>query len=43
MLEEKEEDEKAEEILEQCDNTFFKNEEEINITLKEYASRIEVQ
>ena len=43
ILEEKEEDEKAEEILEQCDNTFFKNEEEINITLKEYASRIEVQ
>ena len=43
ILEEKEEDEKAEKILEQCDNTFFKNEEEINITLKEYASSIEVQ
>ena len=42
ILEEKEEDEKAEEILEQCDNTFFKNEEEINITLKEYASKIDL-
>lgn len=42
ILEEKEDDEKAEEILEQCDNAFYKNEEEINITLKEYASRIEL-
>lgn len=30
VLEEKEDDEKAEETMEQCDNVFYENEEEIN-------------
>ena len=42
VLEEKEEDEKAEEILEQCDNVFYELEEEINHVLEEYASKIEL-
>jgi hypothetical protein len=42
VLEEKEEDEKAEEILEQCDDLFYENEEEINHSLEEYASKIEL-
>lgn len=42
VLEEKEEDEKAEEILEQCDDVFYENEEEINLKLEEYASKIEL-
>ncbi len=41
-LEEKQNDEKAEEILEQCDYVFYKNEEEINHTLEEYAAKIEL-
>lgn len=42
VLEEKEEDEKAEEILDQCDDLFYENEEEINHALEEYASKIEL-
>ena len=42
ILEEKEEDEKAEEILEQCDDVFYENEQEINHLLQEYASKIEL-
>ena len=42
VLEEKEEDEKAEEILEQCDNVFYELEEEINHVLEEYASKVEL-
>jgi len=41
VLEEKEGDEKAEETLEQCDDVFYENEEEINQALKEYASKLE--
>ena len=35
-------DEKAEATLEQCDNVFYKNEEEINCILKEYAASMEL-
>ena len=35
-------DEKAEATLEQCDNIFYKNEEEINCILKEYAASMEL-
>ena len=42
VLEEKEEDEKAEEALERCDDVFYENEEEINRALVEYASKIEL-
>lgn len=42
VLEEKEDDEKAEEILEQCDDVFYENEEEINHMLEEYASKMEL-
>lgn len=41
-LEEKDNDEKAEEILEQCDYAFYENEEEINRILEEYAAGIEL-
>ena len=40
VLEEKEEDEKSEEILEQCDDVFYENEEEINRLLEEYAEKM---
>lgn len=40
VLEENEDDEDAEEILEQCDDTFWENEEEINQALEEYASKM---
>lgn len=40
-LEEKD-DEKAEEILEQCDDLFYENEDEINHILEEYADRIKL-
>ncbi|MBR6567525.1 MAG: DUF4375 domain-containing protein [Clostridia bacterium] len=36
-LEENEEDEKAIEILEKCDNVFYENEEEINNILEDYS------
>ena len=39
---EESDDEKAEEILEQCDNTFYENEEGINRILQEYADTIEL-
>ena len=42
LLEEKEDDEYAEETIEQCDNVFYENEKEINQMLKEYATRIEL-
>ena len=35
-------DEKAEATLEQCYNIFYKNEEEINCILKEYAASMEL-
>ena len=41
ILEEKE-DEKAEEILEQCDDVFYENEEQINHILQEYANTLEI-
>lgn len=41
VLEDKE-DESAENILEQCDDVFYENEEEINRILEEYASTIEL-
>lgn len=41
VLEEKEEDEKAEETLEQCDDVFYEHEGAINRLLEEYASTIE--
>ena len=42
VLEEKEEDEKSEEILEQCDDVFYENEEEINRLLEEYEAKMEL-
>lgn len=42
VLEEKEEDEKAEGVLEQCDDVFYENEEEINRLLEEYAAKMEL-
>ena len=42
VLEEKEDDEKANEILEQCDDVFYENEEQINHALEKYASKIEL-
>ncbi len=42
ILEENEEDEQAEEIIEQCDDVFYENEEEINHILEEYAAKIEL-
>ena len=41
-LEEKDEDEEAEAALEQCDDVFYENEEEINRLLEEYAGKIEL-
>ena len=42
VLEEKEDDEEAEEILEQCDDVFYENEEQINCILQEYANTLEI-
>ena len=42
ILEKKEEDEEAEETLEQCDDVFYENEEEINRLLEEYACKMEL-
>ena len=42
ILEKKDEDEEAEEILEQCDDVFYENEKEINRLLEEYACKIEL-
>ena len=41
-LKENEDDEKSEEILEQCDNVFYENEEQINLILQEYANKLEI-
>lgn len=41
-LKENDDDEKAEEILEQCDAVFYENEEEINRALEEYSLTIEL-
>lgn len=40
VLEEKEDDKTAEEIIERCDDAYYENEEEINHILKEYAEKI---
>ena len=37
-----EDDEAAEEILEQCDDVFYKNEEKINQALEAYAAKIKL-
>lgn len=42
ILEENEEDENAEEILEQCDDIVYENEEQINHLLEEYANELEI-
>ena len=42
IVEENEYDEKAEEIIEQCDDTFYENEEEINNKLQKYADKIQL-
>ena len=42
VLKENNNDEKAEEILAQCDDAFYENEEEINRALEEYSSTIEL-
>ena len=42
LLEENEDDEKAEEIAEQCDALFFENEEEINYKLETYSDTIQL-
>ena len=42
ILEENEDDEKAEEIMEQCDDTFYENEKEFNNKLQEYADKIQL-
>ena len=42
ILEENEDDEKTEEILEQCDDVFYENEEQINCILQEYANTLEI-
>ena len=42
LLEEIDDDEKAEAVMEQCDDVFYENEEEINRLLEEYATKIEL-
>ena len=42
LLAENEDNEKAEEIAEQCDALFFENEEEINHMLEQYSAKIEL-
>ena len=42
IIEEKDDDEKAEEILEQCDDVFHENEEQINRILQEYANTLKI-
>lgn len=42
VLEQREDDKKAKEILEECDDVFYENEHEINRLLEEYASKIEL-
>ena len=42
MLEENDQDESAEETMEECDDVFYENEEEINRILEGYAATIEL-
>ena len=42
LEEENEEDEKSEEVIKQCDDVFFANEEEINSKLEVYANKIQL-
>ena len=42
ILDKNEDDEKAEEVLEQCDDVFYENEEQINHILQEYANTLEI-
>ena len=42
ISDENEDDEKAEEVIEQCDDVFFSNEEEINKKLELYANTIQL-
>jgi len=42
VLEEKEDNEKAEEIMEEYDDVFYENEEEINHILEQYSAKIEL-
>ena len=41
-LEENEDDAEAIDVLDQCDDMFYKNEEDINCILAEYAAKIEL-
>jgi len=43
ILEEKEVDQNAEDVLERCDQVFYENEEEINHMLSGYASEMEIK
>lgn len=42
ILEEKDEDEQAEEALSQCDDVFYENEDEVNCILEEYADKVKL-
>ena len=42
ILEEKDEDEQAEEALSQCDDVFYENEDEVNCILEEYADNVKL-
>lgn len=42
LLLEENDDEKADDIMKQCDNRFYENEEEINCLLEEYAAKIKL-
>ena len=42
VLEENDNDKEAEEILDQCDNVFYENEEQINLILQEYANKLKI-
>lgn len=42
VLEEKDDDEESEEILEQCDDVFYENQELINCKLQEYADTLDI-
>lgn len=42
VLEENDDDEETEEILDQCDNVFYENEEQINLILQEYANQLKI-
>ena len=42
VLEENNNDKESEEILDQCDNVFYENEEQINLILQEYANKLKI-